>query len=58
LANAEKHVKDLEDHINFGHKLVTQKESKLFEIQKIMGHPQDKHKAFAELKKPEPYKPK
>jgi len=32
LANAEKHVKDLEDHINFGHKLVTQKEAKLFEL--------------------------
>lgn len=58
LNNAEKHVKDLEEHIQFGHKLVTQKESKLFEIQKKIGHTQDKPKVFAEFKTPELFKPK
>ena len=29
LSQAEKHVKDLEDHIKFGHNLVQQKEAKL-----------------------------
>lgn len=58
LNHAEKHVSDLQDHIKFGHKLVAQKESKLFELQKKINHKLDKAKVFIEYKMPEPFTPK
>jgi hypothetical protein len=41
LSNAEKHVRDLDEHVKYGQKLVSQKETKLFELQKQLGHKLD-----------------
>lgn len=38
LGNSQLHVKDLKEHVNFGHNLVTQKEAKLYELQQKIGH--------------------
>lgn len=53
LENSEKHVKVLEDHIDFGHKLVDTRETKLFAMQKKLGQKQDQPRRFANVKIPE-----
>jgi hypothetical protein len=53
LTNAEKHVHDLDDHVKFGQKLVAQKETKLFDLQKQLGHKLDKPRSFADIKMPD-----